>query len=57
VADRTKYWAEYYQKNKEHKDALVYKWHRKMKRKLGAKGYREWKKKENEKYRKSVGKI
>jgi len=48
---RKKYFKKYYKKNKEHIDAKTYRNLRKRKRKLGVDGFKEWKSKENKKYR------
>lgn len=49
--DRKEYYREWYRENKVHKKRKTYQWLRKLKRKLGAEGFREWKRKENEKYK------
>lgn len=49
--DKKKYLAEYYQKNKEIMDKRSYKWRDNLKKKLGAKGFKEWQREQNDKKR------
>ena len=50
MADRTQYYHEWYLKNKEHKINKTQARLKKLKRKLGAKKFKEWKQNENRKY-------
>lgn len=54
MADRKKYFAEYYQKNKEKMDAQTYRWIDEYKRKHGETQYATWKRNQNRKYTKKV---
>lgn len=54
MADRKKYFAEYYQTNKEKRNEMAKQRLNKLKRKLGIKKFKEWKSIENKKYREKV---
>lgn len=51
MADRKEYHAMYYLKNKKKMNQMAMKYHEEMKARLGDKLYKEWKRKENAKYR------
>ena len=55
MADRTKYYHEWYLKNKDNHISKSLLRRAKLKKKLGKKKFQEWEKEQNDKKRKSVG--